>query len=321
MRTVLVRTPSRLHLSLIDLNGSRNRIDGSIGLAIQNPYFEFLVQPSEKIEIDSLNYRDRSRSVVQKLIDKYEIPGLRVEVKEEIPQHSGFGSGTQLALGIAAAANQIYQLGQSVRDLAETVGRGGTSGVGVIAFEKGGFILDGGHKYPQQKDSLLPSAAVDGVTPPPLLLQTEFPDWKFLIVLPNCKHISGDLEVNLFQTLCPQPKFVAERLSHLILMQLLPSVIESDLITFSRALNEIQQFGWKQVEIEAQGGDLKETLDFLWQNGAIGAGVSSWGPAIIAFSDDVDDLHQRTQDFLNRTTFGRTCFITSANNSGAMIQW
>ena len=86
MRTVLVRTPSRLHLSLIDLNGSRNRIDGSIGLAIQNPYFEFLVQPSEKIEIDSLNYQDRSRSVVQKLIDKYEIPGLRVEVKEKIPQ-------------------------------------------------------------------------------------------------------------------------------------------------------------------------------------------------------------------------------------------
>ena len=51
MKTVVVRTPSRLHLSLIDLNGSRNRIDGSIGLAIRKPYFEFLVQPSENIEI------------------------------------------------------------------------------------------------------------------------------------------------------------------------------------------------------------------------------------------------------------------------------
>ncbi len=320
MQAIRVTTPSRLHLSLIDLNGSRHRIDGSIGLAIQKPSFELLVQPSERVEIDSLNYIDRSKSVVQKLMDHYTIPGLKVKIIQEMPQHSGFGSGTQLALGIAAGANRIYRLGQSVPDLAKAVGRGGTSGIGVVAFEKGGFILDGGHKYPQQKNSLLPSAAVDGVAPPPLLLRTDFPDWQLLIVQPNCKHISGELEVNLFQTLCPQPSSTAERLSHLILMQLLPAIIESDQPTFGKALNEIQGFGWKQVEIEAQGGDLQQTLDFLWKNGAIGAGVSSWGPAIVAFSDDVDDLHKRTQIFLDSTPFGGTCFITTVNNSGAIIE-
>ena len=169
MQAIRVTTPSRLHLSLIDLNGSRHRIDGSIGLAIQKPSFELLVQPSERVEIDSLNYTDRSKSVVQKLMDHYSIPGLKVKIIQEIPQHSGFGSGTQLALSISAGANRIYRLGQSVPDLAKAVGRGGTSGIGVVAFEKGGFILDGGHKYPQQKNSLLPLAAVDGVVSPPLL--------------------------------------------------------------------------------------------------------------------------------------------------------
>jgi len=320
LESIRIKTSARLHLSLIDLNGARNRVDGSIGLAIQDPYFQILAQPSDRIEVCAQIYTERAGQVIQKLKDYYLIPGLRVQLTSEMPQHSGFGSGTHLALGIAAATNQIYQLGQSVHDLAVVVGRGGTSGVGVAAFEKGGFILDGGHKYPEQKSSFLPSAAVDGVAPPPLLLQSDFPDWQLLIIIPKCKHIAGDVEVNLFQTLCPQPKSTAERLSHLILMQMLPAIFEADLYTFGRALNEIQEFGWKRVEIDAQGGELQQTLDFLQQNGAIGAGVSSWGPGIVAVGDDIGTLFQRTQNFLANTPFGGDCFITRANNSGATIK-
>ena len=103
-------------------------------------------------------------------------------------------------------------------------------------------------------------------------------------------------------------------------MQMLPAIFEADLYTFGRALNEIQEFGWKRVEIDAQGGELQQTLDFLQQNGAIGAGVSSWGPGIVAVGDDIGTLFQRTQNFLANTPFGGDCFITCANNSGATIK-
>ena len=36
---MIIRAPSRLHMSLIDLNGSYKRIDGGIGLALSDPQF------------------------------------------------------------------------------------------------------------------------------------------------------------------------------------------------------------------------------------------------------------------------------------------
>ena len=46
------------------------------------------------------------------------------------------------------------------------------------------------------------------------------------------------------------------------------------MLSFGKALNEIQTFGWKRVEIDAQGAELQQTLEFLQANGALGAGVS-----------------------------------------------
>ena len=60
------------------------------------------------------------------------------------------------------AVNELYDLGLSVHEIAVKVGRGGTSGIGVAAFENGGFILDGGinsarrgHFFPQRLASFL----------------------------------------------------------------------------------------------------------------------------------------------------------------------
>ncbi len=318
--SVTIRTPARLHFALIDLNGSLGRIDGSIGLAINDPHFEIVATAADQIQIESTQYKERAGGLLEKLQAEYGFPGINLQFVSEIPPHSGFGSGTQLALGIAQAVNTLYNLNLSVADLAEAVGRGGTSGIGITAFERGGFILDGGHRYPDQKSSFLPSSAAGNVPAPPLLLRHPFPDWKLLIVIPRCTHISGETEVQLFKTLCPQPQSTAEQLSHLILLQLLPAIFEADRCAFGAAINEIQTFGWKKVEIDAQGGVLQQTLDFLRENGAIGAGVSSWGPAIFAIGGDLPALKKRTKTFLETLPEGGSCFITQANNVGAAVE-
>jgi beta-ribofuranosylaminobenzene 5'-phosphate synthase len=316
---VTIRTPARLHFALIDLNGSLGRIDGSIGLAINDPHFEIIAEPADQIQIESIQYEERARAILEKLRVKYNFPGIHLQLISEIPPHSGFGSGTQLALGIAQAVNTLYDLDLSVADLAEIVGRGGTSGIGITAFEQGGFILDGGHRFPDQKSSFLPSSAAGNVPAPPLLLRHPFPDWELLIVIPRCTHISGETEIQLFKTLCPQPRSTAEQLSHLILLQLLPAIFEADRHAFGSAINEVQTFGWKKVEIDAQGSILQQTLDFLRDNGAMGAGVSSWGPAIFAVGDDLPILKEKTEMFLQTLPEGGTCFITNANNVGAVV--
>lgn len=318
--SVTIRTPARLHFALVDLNGSLGRIDGSIGLAINDPHFEIVATTADQIQIESTQYTERAGGILEKLQAEYSFPGINLQFVSEIPPHSGFGSGTQLALGIAQAVNMLYDLNLSVADLAEVVGRGGTSGIGITAFERGGLIVDGGHRYPDQKSSFLPSSAAGNVPAPPLLLRHPFPDWELLIVIPRCTHISGETEVQLFKTLCPQPRSTAEQLSHLILLQLLPAIFEADRRAFGAAINEIQTFGWKKVEIDAQGGVLQQTLDFLRDNGAIGAGVSSWGPAIFAFGGDLPALKERTEAFLQTLPEGGSCFITQANNVGAAVK-
>lgn len=318
--SVTIKTPARLHFALIDLNGSLGRIDGSIGMAINNPHFEIIAEPADQIRIASTQYKGRACAIAEKLREKYSFPGIHIQLTSEIPPHSGFGSGTQLALGIAQAVNMLYNLNLSVADLARAVGRGGTSGIGITAFERGGFILDGGHRFPNQKSSFLPSSAAGNVPAPPLLLCYPFPDWELLIVIPRCTHISGETEIQLFKTLCPQPRSTAEQLSHLILLKLLPAIFEEDRQAFGFAINTIQTLGWKKVEIDAQGGILQRTLDFLRNNGAMGAGVSSWGPAIFAIGDDLPALKEKMEAFLQKLPEGGTCFITNANNVGAAVK-
>ncbi len=320
MRHVKVITPARLHFGLIDLNGALGRIDGGVGLAINDPIFELIAKPSNRIEIESWQYQQRAYTILGRLQAKFEFPGLHVEFLSEIPAHSGFGSGTQLALGLGQAVNTLYNLNLSILDLAFAAARGGTSGIGVAAFEHGGFVLDGGHLFPDQKSSFLPSSAVGNVPPPPVLLRYPFPNWDLLIVSPTCKHISGKAEINPFQTLCPQPQSTAERLSHIILMKLLPAIHEENLHAFGDAINRIQTFGWKKVEIDAQRGVLQQTLDFLRESGAIGAGVSSWGPAIFAVGENLSALHRKTEAFLDSLPDGGSCFVTQPNNVGARVE-
>ena len=126
IREVRITTPARLHLSLIDLNGQLGRIDGGFGLAITEPNFQIVAQPSTEIHVESDAYHERTCTIVARLQSAYKFPGIKLRFISEIPTHSGFGSGTQLSLGIASAVNVLYDLKLSILELANTVGRGGT---------------------------------------------------------------------------------------------------------------------------------------------------------------------------------------------------
>lgn len=319
MHHVRITTPSRLHFSLLDLNGALGRIDGGFGLAITDPNFQIVAERATGIHIASSVYSERAHGVLARLQKTHPFPGIKLTFEAEIPMHCGFGSGTQLALGVVEAVNVLYELSLDVQELAKVVGRGGTSGIGIAAFDTGGFIVDGGHRFPDQKTSFLPSSAVGDIPPPPILLRYPFPELPMLIVMPNCSRIYGDVEIELFQTLCPQPEWVAQKLSHILLLQILPALIEGDMRNFGNALNSIQGFGWKKVEIDAQGDELQLTLDFLRSSGAFGAGVSSWGPAICVLGEEIRELKRETESFLKTLPSGGSCFITQASNLGAQV--
>jgi len=323
-----ITTPSRLHLALIDMNASIGRVDGSIGLTLDEPVIKISARRYDIVEITGNLKIQLSQSIktefqISEHIERMEksvkalLPageGIRISIEEDYPSHIGLGSGTQAALAAGMAVNKLYDLGLSTYEVASKVGRGGTSGIGVAAFENGGFILDGGHKFSEKK-AFLPSAA-SKLPPAPVLVRRDFPDWDIVVAVPEQKGASQTNEVNIFKKVCPVPLHEVEKLSHVILMQLLPALSEEDIITFGKSINAIQELGFKKREVKLQPVS-KELMQILRDSGAHGAGMSSFGPTVYAIGEDAENLKKTAEDFLG----GRgQVFITKSRNTGARIE-
>ena len=111
---MIIETPSRLHVTLIDLNGKYGRIDGGVGITIQEPKLileaekgyesnKIIFNNSTKLNNDILN--DYQIKINNAIIKTNQFLGLnehyRFNIREYYPSHSGLGSGTQLSLAVA----------------------------------------------------------------------------------------------------------------------------------------------------------------------------------------------------------------------------
>jgi beta-ribofuranosylaminobenzene 5'-phosphate synthase len=300
-------------MTLIDMNASQGRVDGSVGIALDKPVISITAEKSDVIEVTgSSEHAQRMKKSAAALLP--ESAGIHIDIKNDYPSHIGMGSGTQAALAAGMAVNRLCDLGLSVKEIAEKVSRGGTSGIGVAAFEKGGFILDGGHKFSEKK-AFLPSAA-SKLPPAPIILRKDFPDWPILIAIPWQKGASMKKEENIFQTECPVPLREVEKLSHIILMQLLPALFEEDMAVFGSSINAIQELGFKKKEV-ALAPISNVLMKILREEGAYGAGMSSFGPTVYAIGEAPEELKKISMEFLGNK--GQV-FITKARNEGAKIQ-
>ena len=318
MNMIKVVSPSRLHLTLIDLNAELGRIDGGAGITLESPGMELLAAEADNVEIvgDSL-LAGKMRKAADALLPAGK--GIKLQINDSLPDHVGLGSGTQAALSAAAAINKIYGLGKSVRELAIAVGRGGTSGIGVAAFENGGIILDGGHKF-KDKCAFSPSAA-SHVPPGPVLFRRDFPDWPIVLAIPNTKGAQDAEEVDIFKKYCPIPLAEVQEICHVILMQMLPALVEEDLESFGKAINHFQLVGFKRREVELQLRPVLDIMEYMRDNGASGSGISSFGPVvygIVGSSGEGKRLLKEAQRMLDESLGGKT-LLTKAKNRGADI--
>jgi beta-ribofuranosylaminobenzene 5'-phosphate synthase len=327
----MIETPSRLHVTLIDLNGKYGRIDGGVGITIKKPRLILEAQAtSEKMEIffedpnlsETLidDYREKIENAYQKMIKHLNIEGsFRFTVKKAFPPHSGLGSGTQLSLAVGRIISTIHDQNISAFRIAEIVGRGGTSGIGVGAFEHGGFIIDGGHRSLEKPD-FLPSSA-SNASPPPIIAKYDFPeDWNIILAIPEVSRgVSGSKEVNIFQKFCPIPLEEVQKLSHVLLMRLMPAVLEKDLDSFGFEINSIQDIGFKKIELELQDSLIKDLIENLRAAGASGVGMSSFGPTVYAVTDtDTKHISKTAQKTMEET--GGQVIVTTAQNAGFIIK-
>ncbi|MDD4483940.1 MAG: beta-ribofuranosylaminobenzene 5'-phosphate synthase [Methanoregula sp.] len=326
-RRVIVRTPSRIHLTLLDMNGGLGRVDGGVGIALDEPaiLIEARASPSFEVrgcdEITAARIRGTAKGVLSAI---HAGGNVSVTVREQYPAHSGLGGGSQVALATARAISELYGKSIPTTGLAQLAGRGGTSGIGTAAFEYGGFVLDGGHRFGKgcTKSGFAPSSASKGVPPPPVLVHREFPrNWRILLATPSLPGgASGNREKEIFRDCCPVPIDDVRMLCHEVLMRMLPGIAEQDLDLFGTSVNAIQDLGFKKVELSFQPKEIGGLLDAMRLAGAAGAGMSSFGPTLYAIGDTgMQDIERAAQSYMAEHC-GGTTLVTSARNSGAEVR-
>jgi beta-ribofuranosylaminobenzene 5'-phosphate synthase len=306
-----IKTPSRIHMTLIDMNGQLGRVDGGIGITLEDPYILITAKRADTVTVrGDPELNERMKRACEIICPGC---GIEINIKKSYWNHIGLGSGTQAALAAGMAVSELYDLKLSPREIAEKVGRGGTSGIGIASFERGGFILDGGHRM-EAKNAFLPSSFSKGVPPAPILCQRNFPDWDIVLAIPPTKGAHDLYEKDMFANICPIPLNEVEKLCHVILMQMLPAIAEEDMDTFGKAVNAIQEIGFKRREIDLQP-TARGLIEALLAGGAAGAGLSSFGPAVYAITDQPAKVEAAAK------SYDKDCYVirTKARNVGAEI--
>ena len=274
-----IRAAARLHLGFLDLNGGLGRKFGSLGLAISGIETALTAEYAAALDIRG-PAAGRAGRYAEQILAHFGINGgVRLRIHSAIPEHAGLGSGTQLSLAVATAIARLYGQGaQEPARLAAVLQRGARSGIGIGAFMKGGFVVDGGRGGQGRV--------------PPLISHLPFPEhWRILLILDDAAEgINGLPEQWAFKTLPPMSETLCGLLSRLTLMQVLPAICEQDCERFGGAITRIQNITGDYFA-RAQNGRyasprLPAILKTLAGAGATGMGQSSWGPTGFAVFPD-----------------------------------
>lgn len=300
MPEVLVETTARLHFGFTNLSTERNRLFGSLGVAIDRPHAEIRAEPADGVEAGGAAVEtdgadlgwaagDDARADLA-TVEEYArtaasllgVDGARVAVESAIPAHVGLGSGTQLALGVLTAVAAAHGLHPDRRRLAPALGRGRRSGVGVAAFESGGFVYDAG----QPTETV---AAGDRWEVAPVVVGAPVPeDWRFVVAIREgaTGRRGSDEAARMERAMERADPATAAEISTCLVDAVLPGVVTGDLTDFGTGVERVGRLNGEWYA-DSQDGVYRPAArpavrTFRDHPDVAGAGQSSWGPAAYA---------------------------------------
>jgi beta-RFAP synthase len=312
--SVTVTAAARLHLGFLDMNGGLGRRFGSLGLAIDRPATRLTLRRTSAPSAEGLD-AGRASQYLALLAGHFGFaPAYGLTVHEAIPAHAGLGSGTQLALAVATALRHLEGLPPDPARDGLLLQRGARSGIGLGLFERGGFIVDGGHGA--------------RTATPPVIARMDFPpQWRVIVVLDSrTEGVHGGEEQAAFARLKDCEAGLAGEICRLVLIKALPALAERDIGSFGDAIARLQEIAGGYFA-PAQGGApyasaaVARVMEELRRHGARGTGQSSWGPTGFAFAADVLDA-KRLCDLVRATAaaLGLDVMICKGINHGVLVE-
>lgn len=323
-KRITLSAPSRLHFGLFSVGEVVTHRFGGVGLMIDSPRTTLTATPSNRFSISGPG-SDACRNAIEnwfqhapiglQQLDAIEnVADLPVAIEiESLPsRHSGFGTGTQLALSSALAVMMIFDLHPcGPESLAAMTGRGKRSGIGSYGFFQGGFLVDRGKT---SKDSLAP-----------LDFQSAFPrQWPIVTVIHRESiGISGNQESEAFKEIKPTSESERNEMIEIVRRQMIPGVLQGDYEMFAEGVFEFgRRSGMMFSSIQQgifNGPHVSSLVDEIREFGVRAVGQSSWGPCVFAVTRTDQDAHNLVAFLKDRHQDDCLIELTRADNEGVRI--
>ena len=308
------------------MNKDGYRLNGGIGFSISSPILDISFETSNTIDvIDKRKYGftgdelNRLKSHINQVAKNQDFKKVFICVINEgiIQSHVGFGSNTMIYLACVEALFILNQRDYSDKNVIALSGRGGTSGIGINTYFKGGYVFDTGIKNHEQR-TLAPSSTFisSGCQQPLLIKSIELPLWDLGICIPQIVPKTEEEEKRFFHINCPIRKEDAEKILYESVYGVTSSLMENDLKAFCESINAIQQTKWISLERNLYGETIIEVENTIRKNGAWCVGMSSLGPMLYFFGGDIEDCIERVSHEMPQCI----CFKTTFNNLSRIIE-
>ncbi len=310
---VYVEAPARLHVGFMDLHGGLGRTFGSLGVALEGLSTRLSARRSSITKVTGVCAERAHRYAIQLCQSLNIEPSFEIAIESSVPRHAGLGSGTQMAMAVGSALNQLYELNLTPLDIGRILNRGARSGIGIGAFEGGGFMIDGGR---------LRRGAIPRITS-----RIDFPsDWRILLIMDDRNQgLHGPDEKNVFKNLPPFQEEKAAMLCRVVVMSILPALIDEDLAAFGQGIRKVQH-AIGDYFAESQSGryssqSVARVLSDLEQRQIYAIGQSSWGPTGFAVVENEAQASKLQIELQSRYAdeVGLTFKVVQARNQGGVV--
>lgn len=312
---ITVTTGARLHFGPLACGSGRGRRFGGIGMMIAFPRCRVRVRRSAENQIAGpadLEFRiEQVRAACQAALPQ--LGPVRIEILEEIPAHRGFGAGTQVSLAIARALSELAgerNLGSAA--MATRSGRGDRSAIGLHGFDRGGFLVDAGKHLAERLGALACRQPVPEA-------------WRIVL---SCREstvgLSGESERAAFARLAPMSIETSDRLSRIVLTEILPALQQVDCLAFQTALAEYGNLVGQYFSPIQEGpfSDLHlwKVSEARRREGIGGLVQTSWGPTAAICCGSESEAAATETSLRQALGPGYRTWIVRPANDGAEIQ-
>ncbi|MDH5413420.1 MAG: hypothetical protein OEW87_04725 [Flavobacteriaceae bacterium] len=316
-----ITAPSRIHITLISMTDELYRKNGGVGFAING--FDVCIDAyvSKKNSIDnSKNTNIDNRTIIATInildnaVELYSLKkSIEVKINKFPPQHSGFGSGTSFKLACLESLFLVNKVKLEDSKLAFLSGRGGTSGIGINTYFHGGFVFDLGRVV----GPLLPSNTCKDFELPLVLCKLFMPEWEIGIYKPSSiQSLSHEQELSFFNKNCPIDKNSVVDLTHELVFSLVPSILEKNIINFSKSINTIQDSTWKKYEWD-EYNNLFDVANSILHEDSYCFGLSSLGTACYFLANDKSNIKRK----MNVVDPNGLIRYVTVNNTGRIVTY